>query len=356
MSAPSTTVIGAGIIGSLVARELAARAPQPGVVTVIDRDTVGGGASRRSAGLHLLRGGTERIRAMSLYSAEFYRDLVRNHPSLPVYQLPETSVVTESQQPATALAAYLPQAGLTPLVMLPNEAIRLSEDASLWRIEGCHQADVYGLSQALARELRSRVRFREGLRVTGLQSSADGVLVRLGTGEQLHTDQVVLAPGPWLHAPAWRDLVAPLGMRVKKIVALHVEQVPTARDRAIIFSDENAFLIPLVHRGHWLFSYTCPEWDVDPDNLLDGLSGENLGQARDCLRRYSPSLAEDCTSGRVFCDAYSTSGEPEVERLDHDGRIVFAGAANGAGYRLAPAIAVEAADLLQSPAEIRSVG
>jgi glycine/D-amino acid oxidase-like deaminating enzyme len=356
MSAPSTTVIGAGIIGSLVAREVASRAPRPGAVTVIDRDTVGGGASRRSAGLHLLRGGTERVRAMSQYSAEFYRNLVRDQPSLPIYELPETSVVTSDRRPAAALAAYLPQAGLTRLVMLPNEAIRLPADASLWRIEGCHQADVYGLGQALARELRNRVRFREGLRVTGLESSADGVRVRFGTGEQLHTDQVVLAPGPWLHAPAWRDLLAPMGMRVKKIVALHVEQVPGRHDRAIVFQDEDAFLIPLVHRGHWLFSYTCQEWDVDPDNLLEGLSADNLDRARDCLRRYSPSLAEDCSSGRVFCDAYSRSGEPQIERVDAAGRIVFAGAANGSGYRLAPAIAAEAADLLQFSAEVRSVG
>ena len=43
--------------------------PFPGAdVTVLDRDTVGGGASRRSAGLHFLRGGTDRVRAMSQYS------------------------------------------------------------------------------------------------------------------------------------------------------------------------------------------------------------------------------------------------------------------------------------------------
>lgn len=356
MTAPSTTVIGAGIIGSLVAYEIAARSPHPGLVTVLDRDTVGGGASRRSAGLHLFRGGTERVREMSRYSGEFYRTLLRSQPSLPIYPLPETAVITAARRPAEALAAYLPQAALTRLAVLPNEAIRLPEQASLWQIEGSHQADVYGLSVALARGLRGRVRFREGVRVTGLESSADGVLIRLGTGEQIRTDQAVLAPGPWLHAPAWRDLVAPLGIRVKKIVALHVEQVPTERDRAVIFSDEDAFLIPLVHRGHWLFSFTCAEWDVDPDNLFQGLSADNLDQARNCLRRYSPGLAEHCTSGRVFCDAYSRNSEPEIQRLDPAGRIVFAGAANGSGYRLAPAIAAAAADLLQLPAEVRSAG
>jgi glycine/D-amino acid oxidase-like deaminating enzyme len=355
MTARHTAVIGAGIIGSLVAHEIVSRMPHAGSVTVIERDTVGGGASRRSAGLHLLRGGTERVREMSRISGEFYRKLAENRPSLPIYPLPDASMVSSYQQSAEAMAAYLPQAELTRLPALPNPDVRLPAEVGVWRIDGCHQADVHGVCVALARELRSRVGYREGVRVTGLESSEGGVQIALSTGDRLAADQVVLAPGPWLQAPAWRELLAPLDLRVKKIVALHVEQVPTERDRAIIFQNEDAFLIPLVNRGHWLFSYTCPEWDVDPDQLFDGLSAANLGQARQCLRRYSPSLAADCVSGRLFCDAYSGTGEPQVARLDEAGRIVFAGAANGSGYRLAPAIAAEAVDLLQL-SEVRSVG
>jgi len=355
MTARHTAVIGAGIIGSLVAHEIVSRTSQAESVTVLERDAVGGGASRRSAGLHLLRGGTERIREMSRASGEFYRKLAENRPSLPIYQLPDASMVSSSRQAAEAIAAYLPQAELTRLPALPNPDVRLPADVGVWRIDGCHQADVSGVCLALSRELRSRVGYREGVRVTSLESSDDGVLIGLSTGDRLAADRAVLAPGPWVHAPAWRELLAPLGIRVKKIVALHVEQPPTERDRAIIFQNEDAFLIPLVNRGHWLFSYTCPEWDVDPDQLVDGLSADNLGQARQCLRRYSPSLASDCVSGRLFCDAYSRTGEPQVVRLDDAGRIVFAGAANGSGYRLAPAIAAEAVDLLQL-SEVRSVG
>jgi glycine/D-amino acid oxidase-like deaminating enzyme len=355
MTPTSTAVIGAGIIGSLVAHEIVTRAPQARV-TVIDRDLVGSGASRRSAGLHLPRGGSERVRAMSQYSEDFYRKLAESQSSLPIYPLPETSVMTSHRNEAGTREAYLPQAAMTRLVALPNDGIRLPEDASLWQIDGCHHADVYGLSSAVASELRYQVKFREGLRVTGLESSDSGVLVSLSTGERLEADQVVLAPGPWLFAPAWEHLLAPLGMRVKKIVALHVEQVPTERDRAIVFHDEDAFLIPLVNRGHWLFCYTCQEWDVDPDDLHQGLSPDNLEHARSCLRTYSPSLAEDCTSGRVFCDAYSGTGEPQVRPVDEHGRIIFAGAANGSGYRLAPAIAAEVADLLHLPADSRSLG
>nr|MDQ2959163.1 FAD-binding oxidoreductase [Actinomycetota bacterium] len=318
--------------------------------------TVGSGASRRSAGLHFPRGGTGRVREMSGYSESYYRTLQQNHPSLPIYPLPATSIITTGERVAQMRSTYLGRANITPIGQLPNADVRAPSDASLWRIDGCHQADVYGVSQALACELRSQVAFREGLRVTGLESSDSGVVLRLGSGATMRSDQVVLAPGPWLYAPAWRELVAPLGMRVKKIVALHVEQIPGPEDRAVIFHDEDAFLIPVVNRGHWLFSYTCQEWDVEPDLLVDGLSAANIEQARECLRRYSPKLAEFCTSGRVFCDAYSANGEPQVQTLDEAGRIVFAGGANGSGYRLAPAIASQAADLLHLPSELRSAG
>jgi glycine/D-amino acid oxidase-like deaminating enzyme len=164
----------------------------------------------------------------------------------------------------------------------------------------------------------------------------------------------VLAPGPWLGSPAWSSLVAPLGLRVKKVVALHIERTPTARDGVIFFPDEDAFLLPLARRGHWLFSYTCREWDVDPDAPADGLSAENLAEAHRCLRRYAPELVGHATSGRVFCDAYSPDGQPVVRPLDDAGRVVFAGATNGSGYRLAPAIASEAADLLYPSSKVWS--
>jgi hypothetical protein len=90
---------------------------------------------------------------------------------------------------------------------------------------------------------------------------------------------------------------------VKKIVALHIEEPPTERDGAIVFQEEDAFLLPYRHRGHWLFSYTCDEWDVDPDAVEPGPTPAHLSQARELLERYAPRLADRCVSGRVFCDA-----------------------------------------------------
>jgi hypothetical protein len=132
---------------------------------------------------------------------------------------------------------------------------------------------------------------------------------------------------------------------------MHLERPPDQDDELMIFDEEDAFLLPVIHRGHWLLSYTRLEWDVDPDGPAQGLSPEDVEAARATLRPYSPALANACVSGRVCCDAYSQNHEPVVTTLDGtDGRVIFAGAASGSGYRLAPAIASEAVNLLYDTA------
>lgn len=341
-------VVGAGIIGCWIAREILSREPDASVA-VLDRDLLGGGATLRSAGLHVPRGSTDRVRRMAAHSHDGYERLRRAAPSLPIREVAMWVVASEAGEERLR-TVYLDRAALTRAPELPDGPVRLPAGAGAWECAGCQHADVRGVAQAIAAELRPRARFREGVRVTAVEPGADRVALGLGTGEELAAGRVVLAPGPWIAAPAWRSPVAPLGLRVKKIVALHVERSPSEQDPAILFDDEDAFLLPLVDRGHWLFSYTCREWDVDPDTVAAGLSPRDVEEACECLSRYAPALVEHRAGGRVFCDAYSPEREPQVRPLDAGGRVVFAGAAGGSGYRLAPAIAAEAADLVLGPA------
>ena len=259
------------------------------------------------------------------------------------------SVVTA--QGSALIKRYLPAAAPVPLAAVPGEVVALPAGASAWRITGSHYCDVYRLAEAIATQLRPRTAFLEGVAVTGLVPGSDGVTVLCGTGARLEVEGVILAPGPWLAAPAWRDLVAPLGLRVKRVIALHIEHQPNEADEAVLFDSDDAFLLPLADRGRWLFSYSSREWDVDPDGPVSGLTAAEMDAARDCLRRYSPALAQACRGGQAFCDAYSPDREPVVQPLDPAGRIVFAGAACGSGYRLGPAIAAEAVDLLAQRSE-----
>ncbi|MFE0423192.1 NAD(P)/FAD-dependent oxidoreductase [Streptomyces sp. NPDC058953] len=341
-------MVGAGVVGTLIAREIVAADPGA-AVTVLDRDLVAGGATRRSAGLHFPRGASAAVRAMAAESQLYWAKLAAERPGLPVHRLPMTVIADRASEPALR-EAYLPEAGLRETALpdggLPPGPVTLPPGAAAWAGDGCQYADVAALTQAVAAELRPRVRFHEGVTVTGVAADAKGVRLTLGTGAVLTADRAVLAPGPWIAHPAWRDLVAPLGIRVKKIVALHVDAVPGEDDGAIVFHDEDAFLLPYRDRGHWLFSYTCREWDVDPDTVEPGPTAHHLAEAAAVLGRYAPALADRCVSGRVFCDAYNPAGGPLIRPLTGDGRLLFAGAAGGSGYRLAPAIAGETVRLL----------
>ncbi|MFI6252324.1 NAD(P)/FAD-dependent oxidoreductase [Streptomyces sp. NPDC051016] len=344
-------VVGAGVLGCMTALEILSRDPAARV-TVIDRDIAGSGATRRSAGLHFPRGVTERVRRMTAHSQDHYAKLLADRPELPIHPVPMTVVAADASE-AAVREVYLDSAGLTPADAVPG--VRLPAGHRAWDVRGGQYADVHALTQSLARDLRGRAVLREGTRVTALEPGPDGVRLGLATGETLTAGRVVLAPGPWLAAPAWRELVAPLGARVKRIVALHLDVAPAPDDRATVFHDEDAFLLPFSHRGHWLFSYTCQDWDVDPDTVGDGgLSAADLRDALAVLDHYLAAPVDPSRiSGRVFCDAYGPAGEPLVTALTDDHRVVFAGAANGSGYRLAPALAAEAADLLNLSEERR---
>lgn len=346
MTGRSIAVVGAGIAGCLIARELIARDPEA-TVTVLDRDLIGSGVTRRSAGLSLVKGSTPRASRMSAFSHAYYAELRASHPGLPVHPVGARLVLPHSVDPAGC--GYLPEHAGDAAAVTGQLAgqLKLPVTSQIWRLGGCHYADVPALAQVIAALARPRVRFAEAVKVTGLSADKSGVTLNCGSGEQLRADQVVLAPGPWLAEPAWADLLRPLSLRVKKIVAMHLELPPGPEDELLIFEEQDAFLLPVIHRGHWLFSYTRLEWDVDPSAPAEGLSPEDVEAARATVRPYSPALADAFVSGRVCCDAYSQNHEPVVTMLDGThGRVIFAGAANGSGYRLGPAIASEAVHLL----------
>ncbi|RST19071.1 FAD-binding oxidoreductase [Streptomyces sp. WAC05374] len=353
MARPTDTdvaVVGAGVLGCVIAHRILEEAPGTRV-TVLDRDMIASGATRRSAGLHFPRGASARVRAMASASQRYYAALQARRPGLPITSVGMTVVARRSSADQVA-RAYLPEARLRPAGAVPGGIARVPDGHAAWDGDGCQYADVAALTQALALDLRSRADFREATPVTGIEPGADEVRLALGTGDTLAAGRVVLAPGPWLDEPAWADLVRPLGARVKKIVALHIERTPAPDAPVVVFHDEDAFLLPLHHRGHWLFSYTCQEWDVTPRDAGPGLSPAHRAEALEVLGRYAPELAGERVSGRVFCDAYGPEFAPLVEPVTDDGRVVFAGAASGSGYRLAPAVAgdVLAALALPSPA------
>jgi glycine/D-amino acid oxidase-like deaminating enzyme len=330
-------IVGGGIVSALVAREVATAFPGADIM-VLERGLVGQGASSRSAGVHFPRGATERVRSMTTYSHRYWQNAAAEL-DLPLREI-DATVLASADSIGTVRTAYL-DLGEETAAADPARGRTAPPGTVAWTLPGCHYADVGAVAQRLLAALRGRVVIWEGSEVVAIDpGGGDRLVLVLGHGAELQASRVVLCPGPWIGHPAWADLVAPLGLRVKKIVAAHIEEVPDADYPLTVFHDEDAFLLPVHHRGHLLFSYTCDEWDVDPDTVERSLSPADLDDARAVLGRYSPELASSCRSGRVFADAYSRQREPIVAELCPG--LIFAGAASGSGYRLAPAIAAEA--------------
>ncbi|MER9600365.1 FAD-dependent oxidoreductase [Mesorhizobium sp. M0244] len=219
------------------------------------------------------------------------------------------------------------------------------DDTRFWSIAGAHVADVPALIAQLQLELVARIRVAHGLRCVRLRERGDGAEAEFATGEIISADVVILAAGPWIVEAPFLELTEAFSIRIKKVVALHLDRTSTLDDALIFMPRAEAFLLPQPAAGRWLFSYTSTDWDVRPETLACGLSRADLEAGRAVLERFCPGLGRDLTSGRVFCDAYSPSGAPVVARLAAQSCIILAGAANGSGYRFSPQIAREAVAL-----------
>jgi glycine/D-amino acid oxidase-like deaminating enzyme len=226
-------ILGAGIIGCLVGRELF-RAKPDARVTLIERDLVGQGASQRSAGVHFPAGRNERVRAMAAFSEQYYASLLAERFDLPIYRL--TLYALASRNAAGTLRRTLVSAdeiedpsseGGSPISWPPGFTV--------WRIPGCQYSDVGALVRALARDLRGTTELLEGVIVEEISERGDGVSLSLSTGESVRFDKVVLAPGPWASSPACRALTKSLDIRVKKIVSLHLDLPLHDGSAAVLF-------------------------------------------------------------------------------------------------------------------------
>ena len=343
MLKPSFIIIGGGIVGHMIAWKICHAWPGA-AVTLLERDMIGCGATLRSAGLHFPLGRTAAVRAMSERSEAFYREFRTSQPDAPIVSL--------------GLRVHAGQSGAADLAKIFTSGAALELDRAgcsvsavfgsrhgIWRASGAQRADVTALTQYLGERLRDRVRCLTGLKVTRIVEKGATARVLTQDGQTLSADTIVLAPGPWALAPEFLPFTESLGIRIKRVVAFHIDRSATAElqsDAAVdLFVDEDAFLMPRPRGMGRLFSFTRQHWDVEPAASTGDLCAEDRAEGTAILQSVAPRLAHAIAGGQLFCDAYSPDRIPIVARVGQSGRVIFAGAANGSGYRLAPAIAHE---------------
>lgn len=342
-------IIGAGIIGASAAYFAAQHMPSWNIL-LLDRSMIGTGATQYSVGLDFPYGRTPLQKRLSQESNEAYLQLKALMPELPIRSLPFFGVVSRehlSQVLSKFTLEDVHRAGEDEFQRLLRvyPDLRLGGEQVL--LTGCRAS--YGFAAQIAQALVAQFRREagaqcwEGVEVESLERAGERFALHTMDGRTLHGRRVLLATGPWSLRGPGAEFARAAGVRIKKVAALHIARVPARQQEPMIyFFDEDAFLLPIHERGEWVFSFTSQEWDCAPEISALKINAEERASALSVLARYCPSFVEDCSGGRVFCDAYSQDRGPLVARVPEMNDFIMAGACSGAGYRLAPGMAREA--------------
>ncbi|ACD14709.1 MULTISPECIES: NAD(P)/FAD-dependent oxidoreductase [Burkholderia] len=345
-------IVGGGIVGAWTLYLATLRHPGWRIV-LVDRYRVGDGATAHSAGVLLATGRSARERKLAAISADLYGSvqapLGLNTTRADVFWVTDAQSSDEVRTVAVDFSiggGSIPQAELESRLGL---SVRLDAVQTVLRGGTAISHDPGLIARSLiSASLRSaNVSCVEGAAVTKMQPSAGGTELCLADGRALHAARSVVAVGPWIIEQPFEAFADAHDVRIKKVVALHVDRAPQPDAAAVFFPQDDAYLMPLPARNQWLFSFRSDEWDCRPRKHALEISDRDRNVAEAVLRRYLPDLADVCCGGRVFCDAYTSTGEPLVS-LDPCLPAVFAGAGSGAGFRLAPGIAEEALRLIEA--------
>lgn len=343
-------VVGSGIIGAMVGH-LAAEGDRS--LRVLTVDGGGTGATHLSAGLDVPTGHTPRKRAMAARSSAVYARLRAERPTLPIrpvdtYWLIGRAGLGRLRESMAGPRLTEVDAGGRSRLDDALPGVRQGADRLLLRSGGGTHADVGRLTEHLLAGQRRRPggEVWSGLPVTGVRPRDGGYELTCGGEVRAVAAKVVVATGAWALGGPFGDVARARGLRVKKVAALHLGVRPPADAPVLIFEDDDAFLLPWHEKGYWLFSFTSRHWDGSPEDGPPEPSPEDRAAAAGILRRYVPALAGKICGGRAFYDGYTPDRMPLVEEVEGWSGVVLALGGNGSGYRLAPAVAERALELL----------
>lgn len=342
-------IIGGGVIGA-AALFLARQEKPEWRILLLDRSLIAKGASAFSAGLDFAYGRTPWQKQLSRTSERMYAAFKEKIPALPIRRLAFIGVVKRENSESVLerfTAENIHRATDTEraavLAQLPGCKIAEDQEILVGAFGGIGLVDqIVSLLVAKACEPGGGQCW-EGAAVSRICPLPEGGYeLAILDGRRVPVRRVLIATGPWLLAGPGGEIARKAGVRIKKVAALHVLRAPSRENPVLYFFDEDAFLLPVVERGHWIFSFTSREWDCVPDVGVLHITPAERDSALAVLERYYPDMLPHCSGGRVFCDAYSPDWAPVVVKGSDVQDVVLAGACSGAGFRIAPALALNA--------------
>ena len=344
-------VVGAGAVGSLAAYYAVRRDPgrRVAVITHAGRGT---GATRLSAGFDTPTGHNPAQRALAARSTALFDELAAGLGD--AGRAPVDVRWLVARENTAALDATMADGGRTRPVTGEQRSLldrtfpglAHDDDQALLATAPMTAGQPQWLADRLLDEVLGRPdnTLLEGFRVTDVRRTGGRVELVAADGSRITAAKAVLAPGPWVLDGPVAAAARACGARVKKVVAFHIMTPPPPGAPALVLEDADAFLLPHRPGGHWIFSITSPDWDRGPDEPL-AIDARDRELARALLARHVPGFLPHLLGGRVFSDCFTPGHLPVVDTVGGDD-VVMAIGGSGSGYRLAPAMAEDALNLL----------
>lgn len=340
-------IIGGGVIGIFCAYYASQAWPHK-KIAIMDKGMLGKGVTAYSACLDFPYGVTAYKRKLTGKSQGLFSELMEKYPELPVARVPFVGIAHQRSigEVLSNITAPGAQKGMVASFHQHVPAgFQLGEGNKYFHqlhAQYAYNDITYALALELARE--QKITIYEGTEATSLDKPADKYVVATNYGVSLKAGAIIDATGPWMNKGFSAASIAYRQTRIKKIVALHIDEAPPANAPIIYLFNDDAFFLPQPHLSRWLFSYRCEDWDLDIYKDDFKISPANYSDASNVLRKYNEGLHSRIAGGRAYCDLYSPDGDPIIETPDTG--YVIVGAPGGSGFRLAPALAQSAISTL----------
>ncbi len=340
-------IVGGGILGVLCAYYANLKWPDK-KIAILEKGLIGKGVTDYSAYLDVPYSTTPYKQKLTRESRLLYDELLIKYPHLPITAASLIGICNTNKihEVINNLSSRKPSIGSREKFQehVPDDFQLMVQNDYFYNTSG-HYA--YGnVAPILASELikKDTVTIYESTKVKDITEDQNRYLIQTNYGLHIETTAVIDATGPWMTKGFSQNDILSDTLRIKKIVALHINAIPWDNAPILYFFDDDAFLCPQPHASRWLFSYRCNDWDFDIDTDEFEITEKNVSNAIDVLNKYNPAMKDKIIGGRVHCDVYSSNGDPIVKKTKTNYTVV--GAPGGSGFRLAPGIATEAISLL----------
>ncbi|MFB9776564.1 FAD-dependent oxidoreductase [Brevibacterium otitidis] len=350
-------VIGAGVIGTMTAWQLAKRGHQ---VTVFDQFNTpndrGASAGESRIFRTLYKEGTDYLPILASVR-EFWEEL--QHEQRPFLEMCGGLTIGHPEQPDVARVIECGEVGgldfevidaadmarRYPQYRLDDDEVGVFDPAS-----GIFRPELAVLS-ARDESIKYGARYRPYSRVLGIRPLSNAVVLDSADGAA-EFDNVVLATGPWCNELSGlpHSTVVPRRLVALWFAAADVPlHTPTNMPISIRRHAAGGFsCFPVVDGvGVKILPHHLPWVDLDTvDELPRFIETEFVRSAESAVARLMPGLEPTAFRVSTWAEGFAADDAPIIGTSPEDGRIVYAFGMSGQGFKFSPMVGSIAADLV----------